>query len=278
MNKKQQAIEEIRRVASKLGTSKLSQREFQENSKMSLSTIKGWFGSWNNAIEASGLITNPPGFWEGQSEPRLNDEELLLEIVRLTRHLEKQPTMNDMSAFGNFSPTPYRTRWGSWGDALKVAYARYGFPDANSSASSEIPNSKSFTTPPKQGLNAQSRSRRKTVNRVQYGEPMDFRGLRHAPINEQGVVYMFGMVSKELGFVIESVRTAFPDCEGKRCVDEKRQLWEQVYIEFEFKSSNFREHGHDLDGCDVIVCWLHDWDDCPLEVVELKSAIQYLPT
>ena len=43
-------------------------------------------------------------------------------------------------------------------------------------------------------------------------------------------------------------------------------------IEFEFRSSSFRSHGHDAGQCDVIVCWHHDWPDVPasLEVIELK--------
>lgn len=121
----------------------------------------------------------------------------------------------------------------------------------------------------------------KDLNRrkkVQFGEPIDFRGLRFAPINEQGVVYLFGMISRELGFLIESVRTEFPDCEGKRSIDQKRQRWEHVLIEFEYRSSNFfREHGHSPDDCDLIVCWIHDWPDCPIEVLELRSQIKYLP-
>jgi hypothetical protein len=49
-----------------------------------------------------------------------------------------------------------------------------------------------------------------------FGPPLDFRGLRHAPINEQGVVYIFGMVSYELGFIVEGLQSAFPDCEAMR--------------------------------------------------------------
>ncbi len=30
--------------------------------------------------------------------------------------------------------------------------------------------------------------------RIVFGEPIDFRGLRFAPVNEQGVVYLFGMI------------------------------------------------------------------------------------
>ena len=35
--------------------------------------------------------------------------------------------------------------------------------------------------------------------------------LQHAPINEQGVVYLFGMVSHELGFLVEAVQTGFQE-------------------------------------------------------------------
>ena len=122
-----------------------------------------------------------------------------------------------------------------------------------------------------------SEIKKKNKSKEIFGQPIDFRGLRFAPINEQGVVYLFGMISSEIGFYIESVRTGFPDCEGKRCFDKKNNLWEHVKIEFEFKSSNFSQHGHNPDECDVIVCWQNDWEDCPLEVIELKEEIRKLP-
>jgi hypothetical protein len=111
-----------------------------------------------------------------------------------------------------------------------------------------------------------------------YGEPIDFRGLRHAPINEQGVVYLFGMVSRELGFSIEALQQGFPDCEGKYLFDKKKNLWAKARIEFEFKASNFREHGHPSDQCDFIVCWQNDWPDCPISVIELSKEILKLPS
>jgi len=111
---------------------------------------------------------------------------------------------------------------------------------------------------------------------TEYGAPMDFRGLRHAPLNEQGVVYLFGMVSNELGFLVEAVHASFPDCEAKRCIDRARNRWQRVRIEFEYRSSQFRDHGHDPEGCDLIVCWEHDWPDCPLQVVELRRSIDAL--
>jgi hypothetical protein len=54
--------------------------------------------------------------------------------------------------------------------------------------------------------------------------------------------------------------------------------WQRVRIEFEYESREYRDHGHPLDGCEVIVCWRHNWADCPenLEVVELASVIRAL--
>jgi hypothetical protein len=46
-----------------------------------------------------------------------------------------------------------------------------------------------------------------------------------------------------------------------------------VRIEFEYQSRNFMKHMHDVKGCDVIVCWEHNWPECPIEVIELKSLV-----
>jgi hypothetical protein len=112
--------------------------------------------------------------------------------------------------------------------------------------------------------------------RKEVGEPINFRGLRHAPLNEDGVLYLFGLISHELGFLIESIKPGFPAGEGKRCFDKKNNRWEHMYIDFEYKSSQFKEKGHDEDECDLVVCWIHDWQECPVEILEMRSTIKYL--
>lgn len=47
-----------------------------------------------------------------------------------------------------------------------------------------------------------------------YGGLIRFRSLEHAPINEQGVIFLFGMICKDLGYVVEMLKPGFPDCEG----------------------------------------------------------------
>jgi predicted RNA-binding protein len=116
---------------------------------------------------------------------------------------------------------------------------------------------------------------KKSGKKQVYGVPIDFRGLRHAPINEMGVIYLFAIIAKDLGFRVEAIGTRFPDCEAIRRI-EKTDKWERIRIEFEYKSSEFKKHGHSIEGCDLIVCWKHDWKDCPIEVLELSERIKDL--
>jgi hypothetical protein len=102
------------------------------------------------------------------------------------------------------------------------------------------------------------------------GDLINFRGLVYAPVNENGVVFLFGKMVEDLNMYVEEIKPGFPDCIARRFVGKG---WERVSIEFEYKSSNFVQHGHDPNGCDLIVCWEHDWKDCPIEIIELKTEI-----
>ena len=105
------------------------------------------------------------------------------------------------------------------------------------------------------------------------GPPIDVDGLAHEPVNELGVVFFFGMFAHALGFRVISFQPGFPDCEAMREVRPGK--WQRVRIEFEYESRNFRKHRHSHKGCDVIVCWRHNWKECPrdLEVIELSRLV-----
>ena len=97
--------------------------------------------------------------------------------------------------------------------------------------------------------------------------------MQHAPLNELGVVFLFGMLAKELGYSVEAISAAFPDCEAKR-YDKQNGTWERIFIEFEYCSSSFQKHAHDHNQCDLIVCWEHDWKDCPIDVLPLERIVK----
>lgn len=105
------------------------------------------------------------------------------------------------------------------------------------------------------------------------GKLINFRGLVFAPTNEQGVVFLFGKIAHEFGMYVELVRTGYPDCIAKRYIGKNR--WEDIKVEFEFRSSDFIKHQHNPNEVDMLVCWEHDWKECPksIEVLELQNEI-----
>jgi Homing endonuclease associated repeat len=118
--------------------------------------------------------------------------------------------------------------------------------------------------------------RRPLKDRPLLGAPMSLPAMAYEPVNEMGVMVLFSMMAHQLGFVIESVQSAFPDCEAKIEVEPGR--WQHFRIEFEYESRGFKQHGHDPSQCDLIVCWRHNWKNCPpnIQVLELSKLVAQL--
>lgn len=264
-----------KKIASRLGQDSLSRVDFIKESGISTHYLYTLFpdGGWTEVCKYAGLKT------EGSGYP-IEEESLLDEFNRVASELGKIPTWNQFQAKSKISADTLRKRLGGTQGTLKkyTEWLKENFPDSpllnelQSKSKHEIP------TPPVQYMESPltEQTQWPKNDKTEFGAPINFRGLTHAPINEQGVVYLFGMVSYELGFIVESIQSSFPDCEAKRCVDIKRKRWQRVKIEFEYQSSNFRQHGHDPTQCDLIVCWEHNWSECPLEVLELRTLINKL--
>jgi hypothetical protein len=215
-------------------------------------------GSWEEFARAAGLHLHP------SYKTPIPSEELFEEFFRLRSKLAHPPTCVEL-LHARYSAGTFAKRFKTC-SRFKVNAIQYGIdhgliePDV---ARKEL--LKPVLQPRETGRHEPLR------DRPVLGERIDFRGLLRAPVNELGVVYLFGIVAQDLGFVVESVQSGFPDCEAKRRLSKDR--WQTVRLEFEFLSSNFLSHGHDLARCDVIVCWEHDWTDCPIEVVALKDTV-----
>src|ERR1700722_4756880 len=87
-----------------------------------------------------------------------------------------------------------------------------------------------------------------------------------------GVLVLFAMLSRQLGFILDSVQAAFPDLLARMEVQPGR--WQPVRIEVEYLSSSFRRHGHDARQCDLIVCWRHDWKNCPPNLQAIEQGCE----
>ena len=262
-------VKEIKRIARETGFNHVSKRKFESKSGINEYQINKHFESWNEAVKAAGLTP--------VDVSRIDDTELFREMKDVFVEFGGVCTQMKFDKLCEYSIAVYRKRFGQWNNIL-VAFKAWleesgqEFPFLNQlPTATNLPKVEESILKEKGKIKPVSWD---SLGTSTYGSFLNFRGLQHAPVNEQGVVFLFGMVCFELGFVVESIRTGYPDCEAKRRVSQKGDKWERVRIEFEYRSSNF---DHDPNGCDLIVCWQHDWPECPLEVVELQTAIQSLP-
>jgi hypothetical protein len=61
-------------------------------------------------------------------ENEYTDEDLLYELIRLTKALEKELTEADVDGYGFATSAHYKQRWGSFAKAREEAYRFYGTP------------------------------------------------------------------------------------------------------------------------------------------------------
>lgn len=107
------------------------------------------------------------------------------------------------------------------------------------------------------------------------GQPINYEGIKYAPLNEAGVIILWTKMQEELNMdYVTSLSPGYqkggPDAVVKMPVGKG---WADKFVEFEFRSKEAKRHKHDFDYIDYIVCWEHNWSDCPVEVIELKSYI-----
>ncbi|MHC4463911.1 MAG: hypothetical protein ACYS30_21125 [Planctomycetota bacterium] len=274
---KENIIEAAKNAAAKVD-GVLSRSDFIRLTGISEYYINKYFpeGRWSEVKELAGLKRHP-----FHREP-LSDDELLLEYHRVASELGDIPTWTVFADRAKISADVVRRHLGGTQGTLKRYREWLEIHEPTSSLLDLLGTKSQHEIPPPPPppvtipTNPTKVPEWSKTDGTEYGAPIDFRGLRHAPINEQGVVFLFGMVSYELGFIVEAVHNKYPDCEAKRCIDRKRNRWQSVRIEFEYQSSNFREHSHNTDECDIIVCWKHNWPECPLEVIELRRFIDKL--
>lgn len=293
MDEKQTLIETLQGIAMDLGTTTVARHEFLRRSGASERKIQRLFGSYNDLVVAAGLS---PRVFPTSDAPIYSDEDLLNEVVRVLRLPNSRLTRVFFEQSASVSTSACERRFGGWINTIKAAGELLD-PDEDGELLQRIREYTAPNLPPRRTTTPIVESEGDELEEAGslqpdameqnhslvpagfsnlYGDFINFRGLQHAPVNEQGVVFLFGMICRELGYVVEIVKPGFPDCEAKRRVRGKPGMWQRVRIEFEYQSRNFRQHGHDPDQCDVIVCWEDNWPECPIEVLELRSAMRSL--
>src|SRR5688572_26802213 len=108
----QELLEDLKRVAQKLGTPRLTALVYSEHGKYSGDTIGDRFNGWNKALLKAGL--------EITITQKATEQELFENIEKVWIFLGRQPGKRDLKRpLSNFSETAYRTKFGSWRKALE---------------------------------------------------------------------------------------------------------------------------------------------------------------
>lgn len=269
---KQEVIAAIRRCAEELGHVP-SLDELLRITKMSKYAVRRHFGPYVNALEACGLERHGCGY-------KVDLKKLFLDWAAMVRKLGKTPSMLDYELHGKYTVKPLVRHYGGWTHvpAGMMRYAKEAHLESDWKDVLEVAANSLKVAPPPARTPVETKNLlpgpRKLANEPVHGAPMMTTPMAFCPTNEAGVAVLFGAVARELGFAIMKVQNGFPDCEAMREVEPGR--CQRKRIEFEFLSRNFLAHLHPLDGCDMIVCWENNWIESPIEVLELKSAVEEL--
>ncbi len=109
---------DLKTVAEKLGTNKLSSREYNDNGgKYTSGTIAARFGSWNIALEMAELSL--------VHQREVSKEELLENLEHVWISIGRQPVFRDMrSPISKYSAHQYVVKFGAWRKGLE-AFVEY---------------------------------------------------------------------------------------------------------------------------------------------------------
>ena len=279
--RKAQMLSALKKCARKLGRTP-TYTEIWQMTKITKTRIKLQFENLAEALRQAGVEPRGCGH-------RLDTLTLLEDWGHMVRKMGRPPSFMEYKRAGNYGANSFLNRCGAWSrvgerfraivkerkresawtDVLAIVAAWEGKTTAEGrrrmkiSVSERVPHDK-----------APAR-RRMIEGRTIYGAPfLKMPVLRNAPTSEGAVMILFGALAERMGFAVEKVQTGFPDCEALREVAPGK--WQRVWVEFELYSRNYLEHQHAGKVCDIIVCWEHNWPECPegIEVIELSKVVR----
>jgi hypothetical protein len=272
----------LRRCAKKLGRTP-TKAEIKRMTKITEYFIHMHFVNLAHALKAAGVPARGVGH-------RVETAALLQDWAHLARKLGRPPSFMEYRRQGHYGANSILNRCGAWSrvgerfralmeenkterewaDVLKMI-ARW---EGHTTAEGRRKLLADAHVSERQGHDEPLARQKIKRDRPVYGPPLNMRGMRYEPTCESGVMFAFGRVADKLGFEVERIQVGYPDLEAMREVAAGK--WQRVKMEVELYSRNFVEHGHALGGCDILLCWIHNWPECPeeIEVIELSKMFR----
>ena len=263
-----ECVVELKRVAALLGQGYLTTDDFDQVATFSSYRVSKARGSWHKALEEADLEVSP------NHKRECSTEELASVFLNAVSELGKIPSLVQLARRSRYAPATLSQNRGGYKAFKRLILDHLLASDQLLSDEAKIILVQEQLQLAETVFDEKPAEYTKPAH--YQGRTLNFRAFAYAPTSEHDVVQMFGAIAHEIGFEIVGNRSAFPDCEARRRVSASRERYEKCLIEYEFSSSDYRKHKHSVTGCDLIVCWKHDWGDCPIEVLELESEIKRL--
>ena len=269
---KEEILQAIKETAEELGRAP-SLPELKASKNVHVRHIRSHFLTYSSALRECGIESEGPG-------RRAELESLFKDWAGLVRKLGKAPTMGEYGKYSKYSPRPLTRLFKSWYEVPKrlLMLAEANGWDKDWKDVVEIARANGTCASTSGGTAAATGGTGNRMgifpDRPMYGPPVVRISLAHGPTNEAGVLFLFGMLAAQEGFVVTRLQGEYPD--GEAMCEVAPEVWQRLRFELEYKSRNFLKHHHDTDGCDAIVCCIHDWPECPLRVIELRRALEHL--
>lgn len=175
----------IRQLAKSLGHTPTIVEWQRQSTKHGADCVLNQFGTWNNAVEAAGLLPNPT-----KKSPR-NDipkQEIISELIRVANKLGRFPSRPVFSAHAQISRGPVERCFGSWVKAKQYILLHHS---SDLTFKQEFKNRKDIT---------QTKRNRK---KLRINLP-----LIYIPTNEQETLVLFSLLAEKLRMQIVQVQSA----------------------------------------------------------------------
>jgi hypothetical protein len=195
---REEILTSIKGLAEKLGRVP-SLAELKTMTPVGRRAVRNEFTTYTNALTQCGLETG--------RRYRIPIETLFTDWAGVARKMAKLPSSMEYEERGGHSAKAVIARCGSWRRVphMMLKYAQeHGlekqWPDVVAMARAE----KELSWPATESLWPGHEAARWDVftNRPVYGTPMSPGPLAHAPTNELGVVFLFGAMVRDLGYVV----------------------------------------------------------------------------
>ena len=195
-----------------------SQTEVRKMRGITVPMIRRNFGTYARLLTECKLEPRRNG-------QRLETETLLRDWATVVRKLKKLPSVVEYEYQSTYSETPFRVRFGKW-KKVPQGFKRYAMEkgwteewkdvleiiDREEQASAET--AWMFNKPKVLGTGGKKFEAPAKSDRPLYGEAIRPCPMAYGPTNEAGVIFLFGTLAEQLGFIVTRVQTAFPDCDA----------------------------------------------------------------